>query len=1138
MESSHAEEVNQVRAAMAGLEAQRAILGAAVIDPALDALRQQLAALERPSESAGADVRPGEPATHPPDAPFSGERRVLTVLFADVVGSTGMGERLDPEDITDIMNGAFSLVHEVIARHDGMVARLMGDSVLALFGAPRAHEDDAERAVRSAVRIQSDVRAYSESVERRYGETLQMRIGIHTGLALLAVVGDRHYAELTAMGDTTNVASRLQASAPPGGILISGDTYRYVRGLFELDPQAPLAVKGKAELLQTYLVKRARARQFRVVTRGVEGVETATIGRDVELGRIYAACTRAFKERRTVWVRLTGEPGVGKSRLLADLGEWLGLRPETIYLLQGRAFEADARQAFALIRRMWFDLFQIAEDSPLSQAESRWVEQFQRCSKTADVEPAHALGLLVGLPFHGSPYVGAMRNDPVTVKGRALVVSRELVGSLRAQAPLVLLAEDLQWADAASWDYLTEVFLGGGGRDRDAQGLFVVTTARPEWDPAGAPSPICAAVKPEELRVRALPVDAVRDLARALLRRVEEVPGSLIELIVERSEGVPYFAEELVNFFIDRGVIDASGEPWQFVPERLEATPLPATLQYLLSTRLVSLPEKQRRSLQRGAVFGRQFWEGGLVALGVSKPREALRPLQPRGFVEVKHRSSLEGEIEWAFHHALLHEVAYESVLKRERPALHKSAGLWLEAQARVAGRLDEFAALLAIHAERAGEPVHATDWYLRAAEHAKARGAPAEARRLFERAAELAPAEDRERHWRARLGRHEVLGIVGEPEMQRAEEATLLALAKEMGDDERLAEAYYRRAFGLAQTGDDRAALDAYDQVLELARRAGDLRLQALAMGLKVLSLSHLNAREEAAKTAEAALACAELLGDEATLVRVLTNVSISYTESGEIARGVKMARHQAAVTHRLGDRTGEMIALGNLGYGQLLLGLYEVGRTSLEEALRLARTIGARREAAYWLLNLALAYLRCGQPAAAGRALQEAGDEFAQVCDRFGMAVSASYSGLLRESQGRWRDATKCYAKAAETLAAMGMTGYALDARAGLARCALAEEELGAAGRHAAEIWDSLSSNGAGGMEFPVWAYATCVEVFDTLGDLSRARSAAEAGHTELSRRAERISEPEWRASYLENVPEHRMLRAKWEQLHTNGR
>jgi hypothetical protein len=195
-------------------------------------------------------------------------------------------------------------------------------------------------------------------------------------------------------------------------------------------------------------------------------------------------------------------------------------------------------------------------------------------------------------------------------------------------------------------------------------------------------------------------------------------------------------------------------------------------------------------------------------------------------------------------------------------------------------------------------------------------------------------------------------------------------------------------------------------------------------------------------------------------------------------------------------------------------------------------------RRASTYWLLNLALAQLRCGDAAAACQVLEQASGEFLSIGDRFGMAMGASYLGLVREGQGILRGAAQCYTEAAEALTRMGMVGFANDARAGLARCALAQEELGAAGRHAADLWDHLSTHGAGGMEFPIWAYSTCLEVFDTLGDLSRARAAAEAGYAELSRRAERISEPEWRISYLENVPEHRSLRAKWEQLHSNRR
>jgi predicted ATPase len=497
-------------------------------------------------------------------------------------------------------------------------------------------------------------------------------------------------------------------------------------------------------------VRRVKPRPFRTVTRGVVGIQTRTVGREREMGILQAAYQRAYEQRRMVWTQLVGEAGVGKSRMIDDVRDWIELRPEVVRVFRGRAYAGDARQPFSLIRRMWFDRFQIAEDAPLVQAERRWVERFQELGKTGDAEPAHALGLLVGLPFKDSPYVAGIRGDPAQVKGRAFVVSREFLTHVREEYPLQVLLEDLQWADSSSWDYLINVLLEAETDDAH-HGLFILAAARPEWDP---PAALIDSPNWQRLDLQPLSEEATRELVSELLQRVESVPDEVLDLIVERSEGVPYFAEEMVNWFVDRGIIDRSRDPWRFIPARLKETPLPATLQHLLLTRLTSLNDAERAVLQRGAIFGRNFWAGGLAALGVSEPDVMLQPLQPRGFVEAQPESSFEGETEWSFHHTLLRDVTYESVLKRERAALHKAAAAWLEEQASRAGRLEEFAGLLGEHAERAGEMTSAADWYLQAGQRAKAQGATAEARKFFDRALELLPPIDRERRWQVLLER------------------------------------------------------------------------------------------------------------------------------------------------------------------------------------------------------------------------------------------------------------------------------------------------------------------------------------------------------------------------------------------------
>lgn len=285
-------ESEQLEQAIAHLEQQRPLLGDAVVDASIAALRERLAALDIPAI----------PAVHAPHtiAETQQRRKHLTVLLADVQSSTPMAERMDAEDVTEIMNALWERVEKVIIQHGGTIGKHMGDAVMALWGAETAREDDPERAIRAALAIQAQMAAFRH--DRRVD--LAMRIGLNTGPVLLGEVGIT--AEFTAMGDTVNTASRLEHSAPVGGILISHDTYCHVRGIFDVQPQEPLQVKGKAQSLQAYLVQQAKPRAFRMDTRGVEGIETRMIGREEELARLKNALYAALDGERQM-ITISGD---------------------------------------------------------------------------------------------------------------------------------------------------------------------------------------------------------------------------------------------------------------------------------------------------------------------------------------------------------------------------------------------------------------------------------------------------------------------------------------------------------------------------------------------------------------------------------------------------------------------------------------------------------------------------------------------------------------------------------------------------------------------------------------------------------------------------------------------------------------
>jgi class 3 adenylate cyclase/tetratricopeptide (TPR) repeat protein len=1094
--------LEQLRASLQVLEAQRTLLGDA-IDPALSAVRAQIAALE-------AELMPPTSVE---------ERRIVTVLFSDIVGSTALAENMDAEDWRTIVNDVHSIVGYAVQKYGGTILQYQGDGVVAMFGIPTAHELDPENAIRAALEMQSEL------AQRTAQPRIQMRVGLHTGLVVLGSIGSDVKQEYAAFGDPMNLAARLQAAAPTGGVLISHDTYRYVRGVFDLAPQAPIMVKGKSAPIQTYIVQRARPRPFRTVTRGVAGIEIQTIGREGELHKIQAAFETVCRDHAVRWVQIIGEPGVGKSRLLSDARDALDLRPERFRWLRARAFQGDEKHAFMLVRRMWFDRFQVTEDAPLVEAERQWLDQFAALRGPDQEEAAQALGLLVGLPFHNSPHTTTLRHDPVQLKGRAYVVSRELLAAMQATLPVVILLEDVHWADPSSWDYLARLLLEETAPDQ--HGVLIISTARPEWSP---PPALLKHAGYSPINLAPLTEAICRTLVLTLLQRVEQVPEAIVQLIVQRSEGVPYFVEEIINWFLDHGIINTGGKYWTLDVQRWRDMPLPTTLQHLLLTRLSALTESERTLLQYGSIFGRNLWEGGLAAFGLPDCALTLKRLQPRGFVDAQPESSLAGEKEWSFHHNLLQAVAYESLLKRIRRELHKAAAVWLEDQAQQAGRLDEFVGILADHLDRAGDQSGAADWYLRAGARSHFQGALVEARSSYERVLELVPPSDHARRWQAWLGRNDAVSRLGDRAAHQQSVEALLELAQYLGAAQ-LAEAHTRHAVLLDFAGDYPAALTEYHRALANAQQSQSHSLEARLLGMMIICQSRLGDAASAATTAQLAIDRLHQV-DQSDSIKLLMNLAIYYFESGDLARAAQMYQDQAAIAQQLGDRNNQATALANLGYATLCLGMYEVGREALEESLRLYEAFGARREMAYARLNLALIFWRTDDLPAARNLLRVVQSDLATVKDRLAEAFALLYSAIVLERAGETLEARSQFEAARAIFSRAGTRANAADALTGLVRCTLTLHDLEALQTHLAELWDYLHAYGTHGMEFPLRAHLACVEAYATVGDSGTASQAVEAGYHELMLRAEKISNREWRQSFLDIVPEHRALIDLWRQ------
>src|SRR5919202_1416377 len=391
-------------------------------------------------------------------ARVDGERKYVTVLFADVVDSTGLGERLDPEQLAEIMNGAFAFLNASVTKYGGTVARLLGDAIIAFFGAPVAHEDDAERAVRAGLEIQAAAREYAESVKRNYGVDFNVRVGINTGLAVLAVVGDEIKTEYTAMGDTTNVAARLQSAAAPGSVIISADTYHLVKKLFEFELRGATMVKGKSTAIETYEVLAPKAVPGKVRGLEGEGLSSPLVGRAAEFRLVHDKLEEVAREGRGAFVAVVGEAGLGKSRLLAEVrklasAESQDSQPQVAWL-EGRSLSYEQ----AVTYYPWRQVIREAIGAKEGEAPEV-VRERLRCDCDCCTMPGGDMPFLeVMLSVESDATLKVLTG----LEGDALVdhITEAIRGYLCARAnlmPTVIVRDDLHWADTASLELLLNV---------------------------------------------------------------------------------------------------------------------------------------------------------------------------------------------------------------------------------------------------------------------------------------------------------------------------------------------------------------------------------------------------------------------------------------------------------------------------------------------------------------------------------------------------------------------------------------------------------------------------------------------------------------------------------------------------------
>jgi predicted ATPase/class 3 adenylate cyclase len=1098
-----------LEAAIRALEAQRAILGDAVVDAAQASLREKLAQLAAKEQQAQPQLK------------------YLTVLFADIVGSTRMGSDLDPEDILNILDNVLQKFAGVITRHGGKVLRFMGDGLMAAFGVPVAHEDDVRRAVQAGLDLLREGRLHAEEVKARWGVgSFQVRVGINTGYV---VVGGGVEAENTVMGSAINIAARMETAALPDSVLISHETYQHVRNLFTFQAQPPLMVKGKDEPMRTYLVLSAAHNPKPRAAGGVGGAKGALVGRQAELASLQATWQRLQEHSKAQVVVVAGDLGVGKSRLVTEFSRWVEVQAPGIVQIRGAANEHTAQVPYSLLRAAFIDYLDIRDGDHIALVCQKLEAGLSAYLDDEAQMKAYFIGAMLGFDIDSSHLSGAMKADPQQLRSRALFYLSRYMAALAQRHPILLVLDDFQWADTPSREALLRIV----NENPDARLMLVYLTRlryfqeHPEWeDQAGERAGY------NRINLEPLSSAASLELVKAILSEAEQIPGGVCEQVAAAAEGNPFYLEEVLSMLVDDGVLyrQGDGTGWRVSSSQLQNLRVPPTLTSVLQARLESLAVPERATLQQASVIGRTFWDSLLQALQKDDqtPVPQLSILEQRAMIYSLENSSFENAREYCFKHGFLQNMIYESILKSRRQGYHGAAAEWLVAAIQKNGRGDEYAAQIARHYALAGEPSTAAEWYIRAGRRAIGQAGYAEARHFFDQALDRLTENLVEQRWQALLGRSEALGVLGETEARMADDAALVALAQATSDDSRLAEACYRRGFFIGSLGDQRLAMENYDTALAAARRTGGLPdWEAVLRSLKVVSYVRQGALDLAALEVTDVLACLDKVGgeDNINLAMALNNISIYFNAVGDYAQAARLMHTAAGISRCAGDRVGETTCQLNSGYFYVMVGLFAQGQAELETALRGAENIGFKASVAFALLNLGLAYTRQGEQQSAKRALEQALNGI-EATNRAAWAYGQCYLGLNDESNGDALHALEHFSSASRAFDELGYPGSQQEARAGTARAHLQLGKPAEAYQIARSLWEYLGTEGAQGLEFPGLAFLTCAQVFRTLGDDKTSAAAVQAGYTYLVERANRLSDPEWRQSFLENIPENRTL------------
>jgi class 3 adenylate cyclase/tetratricopeptide (TPR) repeat protein len=744
-----------------------------------------------------------------------GEQREVTVLYINVMHTTSVSHRLDNEDTYLLLDEALRLLVEVAYKYEGTIDKFTGDGLVVLFGAPVAHENDPERAVRTALEMQTTFQAWRTDVKQAHGFGFQMRLGINTGIVVAGKVGNDLHMEYTVVGETVNLAYHLQLTAEPDTLLVSAETFQRTRSLFEFKMLPALAIKWIPQPIQAFQLL-AQRRSSEVLIDKTR-FQAPMIGRGHYLARLQDALVRVQQEKRSQTALISGEAGIGKSRLVTEFCRTVELEGASVY--QGNCLTYARQTPLWVVAQIVRDIIGLSEsDSPETQREA--LTAYLTRQRMVQPEMLPYLTYVLGLPQEVAEHEERLRQlEPAVLQRQTYAALRQLFLAAAQPGPAVFIFEDLHWVDLASRDFLEYLI-----RTIDQTSLLLVLVARRiDGEPTLQPLAAAAGLTPARLtalKLQTLSATEGQLLADQLIPQTSTEARLLKQRIVTRAEGNPLFVEEIIRMLIDRGglVRDTIEINWRVTPSANELLKtVPGNVKALMLARFDQLPEGLRRILQKAAVVGHAFPASLLQALlgtRIEALNVQLSELEQRQFIDATPFRSEPG---YTFKHALLQETIYDTLLKRDRAKIHtqvakiiENSSLWLA---------EEQAEMLAYHFAQGTNPAEAVPYLVIAGDNAGRRCAFETAIAHYRQAVSLLSEQpgDREKEFfEARLGLGRSLKLVGQfSEADQCFSEVLVALWRsDLGTNPALLKPILHES--LRQMGDIRQREGDYDRAID----------------------------------------------------------------------------------------------------------------------------------------------------------------------------------------------------------------------------------------------------------------------------------------------------------------------------------